>query len=595
MALRFVTSLFRSFLLWRLKKVDQKRFVLFLAVLVGFASGLAAVVIKNSVHFIQSSVDKLIFPDYHNYLYFAFPLLGLLLTVFVVRVFIKEPIGHGIPNTLYAIARKKSIIKRGRMFYSIITSALTVGFGGSTGLEGPTVATGAAVGSNIGQWFRMNYKVKTLLIGCAAASSMAAIFQAPVAAIIFVLEVFMFDLTMYSLIPLLLSSVSAVITARYFIGEQILFPVDLTNTFELSQLPYFIVFGALTGLFSLYFNNVYFGVNNFIRRFKTPYSKALMGGLSLGIIIFLLPPLYGEGYETINALISDQTQGLLDGSLFYAFRENIYVVILFVIAIGFLKVFATSFTFAGGGIGGVFAPSLFIGSAIGFSFAKIVSVSGLETLPVANFTLVGMAGLIAGVLHSPLMAMFLIAEITGGYELFVPLMITVAISYTTSRIYSKYTVYTKKLAEEGDLLSRHKDKNVLRRMSAAHYLETNFQQLLPGWTFGKLVKEIVTRSKRNIFPVVDEHGKFLGIVLLDDIREILFDEHKHDNTKIYDVMTSPPTMIQADDNMETVMEKFDKTGAWILPVVKGNVFQGFISKNKLFSAYRKILVSISEE
>ncbi|MGB0165449.1 MAG: chloride channel protein, partial [Luteibaculum sp.] len=537
-------------MLWRLKKVDQKRFVLFLAVLVGVASGVAAVVIKNSVHFIQSSVDRFIFPDYHNYLYFAFPLLGLLLTVAIVHHFIKEPIGHGIPNTLYAIARKKSIIKRGRMFYSIITSAITVGFGGSTGLEGPTVATGAAVGSNIGQAFRMNYKVKTLLIGCAAASSMAAIFQAPVAAIIFVLEVFMFDLTMYSLIPLLLSSVSAVITARYFIGEQILFPVDLTYNFEFIQLPYFIAFGVITGLFSLYFKNVYFGVSKLVNKFQNRYSKAVVGGLSLGVMIFLLPPLYGEGYETINALISDHTADLLNGSLFYAFRENIYVVILFVVALGFLKVFATSFTFEGGGIGGIFAPSLFIGAAIGFSFAKIMSITGIQDLPIANFTLVGMAGLIAGVLHSPLMAMFLIAEITGGYELFVPLMITVAISYTTSRVYKRYTVYTEELAKRGDLLTRHKDKNVLRRMAVGNYLETNFQELLPDWTFGKLVKEIVTRSKRNIFPVVDEHGKFLGIVLLDDIREILFDEEKHDNTKVYDVMTSPPTMIKASDNME---------------------------------------------
>lgn len=405
----------------------------------------------------------------------------------------------------------------------------------------------------------------------------------------------MFDLTMYSLIPLLLSSVSAVLTARYFIGEQILFPVDLTSNFELGQIPYFIGLGVLTGLFSLYFNNVYFGVNDFIKKFKSPYSKSVIGGLSLGILIFLLPPLYGEGYETINALISDHTVDLFNGSLFYDFRNNIYIVIIFVVAMGFLKVFATAFTFAGGGIGGVFAPSLFIGAAIGFGFAKLMSVMGIQDLPIANFTLVGMAGLIAGVLHSPLMALFLIAEITGGYELFVPLMITVAISYTTSRVYQRYTIYTKELAEKGDLLTRHKDKNVLRRMSVGNYLETNFQELLPEWTFGKLVKEIVTRSKRNIFPVVDEHGKFLGVVLLDDIREVLFDEEKHANTRVYDVMTAPPTIIKATDNMEEVMEKFDKTSAWILPVVKGSAFQGFVSKGKLFSAYRKILVSISEE
>ena len=588
-------SLFRSFLLWRLRNVEQRRFVLVLSVLVGLSTGIAAVIIKNSAHYIQSLVDRFLFADYHNYLYFGFPLAGLLLTVFIITYFIKKDIGHGIPHTLYSIARKKSIVERGRMYWSIITSAITVGFGGSTGLEGPTVATGAAVGSNIGQAFRMNYKVKTLLIGCAATGAMAAIFQAPVAAIIFVLEVFMFDLTMYSLIPLLLAAISAVITSRYFVGEMILFPVDLTDKFETSHIIYYSALGILTGLFSLYFNKVYFGIGDLFKRVKNPFKRAGWGGLGLGVLIFVLPPLYGEGYETINALISNDTGDLLNRSLFVNFQDNFLVVTAFVVALAFMKIFATSLTFNGGGIGGIFAPSLFMGSALGFAFASLINYTHIESLPISHFALVGMAGLIAGVLHSPLMAMFLIAEITGGYELFIPLMLTVALSYTTSRIYTPHTIYTRRLAEQGDLLTRHKDRNVLLRMRVGNYLETNFTELEPEWTFGKLVKEIVTRSKRNIFPVVDTNNELLGIVLLDDIREILFDEEKHASTKVYDVMTSPPAVISVGDNMERVMDKFESTGAWMLPVVQNNRFQGFISKSKLFSEYRKILLDFTEE
>lgn len=594
--MRPIRTLFRSILLWRLRNVDQRRFVLVLSVLVGISVGLAAVVIKNAVHLIESLVEQSLFSDYHNIVYFAFPLGGLVLTVLIVKVFIKRDLGHGIPHTMHAISRKKSIIERGRMYWSIITSAITVGFGGSTGLEGPTVATGAALGSNIGQVFRMDYKVKTLLIGCSAAGAMAAIFQAPIAAIVFVLEVFMFDLTMYSLIPLLLAAISAVMTSRYFVGELVLFPVDLAEKFQTSHIAYYFLLGIITGLFSLYFNKVYFGIGDLFQKLKNPYSKAIWGGVALGVLIFILPPLYGEGYSTINSLISDQTSNILDKSLFYAFKDNIWIVILFITACGFLKIFATSITFSGGGIGGVFAPSLFMGSAIGFVFAKIMGLAQIQDLPISHFTLVGMAGLIAGVLHSPLMAMFLIAEITGGYELFIPLMLTVAISYTTSRIYTPHTIYTKKLAMRGDLLTRHKDRNVLLRMKkVGNYLETNFQELDQDWTFGKLVKEIVTGSKRNIFPVTNQHGDLTGIVILDDIREMLFDEEKHENTKVYDVMITPPAVINIGDNMEQVMEKFEESEAWMLPVIHDEKYQGFISKSKLYSEYRKILVKFTEE
>lgn len=578
-----------------MRTIDQRRFVLFLSVLVGLAAGIGAVIIKNSAHTIENWVEDRLFHEYYNVLYFLFPFLGLLLTVLIIKYVIKKDIGHGIPNALYAISRKKSVLKAGQMWYSVITSAITVGFGGSTGLEGPTVATGAAVGSNIGKVFRMNYKVRTLLIGCAAASSMAAIFQAPVAAIVFVLEVFMFDLTMYSIIPLLISSITAVITSRYFLGEIILFPTKITDALNPSHIIFYVLLGVLTGLFSLYFNKVYFGVKKLFSEIKNPFHKAIYGGIGLGLLIFILPPLYGEGYETINQLINDNTSTLLNRSMFFGFGDNFYVLILFVLAFAFFKILATAFTFSGGGIGGVFAPSLFMGAAIGFVMAKVIVHFGIADLPVTHFALVGMAGLIAGVLHAPLMAMFLIAEITGGYELFVPLMLTVAVSYSTSRLFNQHTIYTKNLAEKGDLLTRHKDRNILLRMNVSNFLETNFEELSPDWTFGTLVKDIVTNSKRNIFPVTNEQHELVGIVLLDDIRDQLFNEEKHVAERVYDFMTVPIATIEAGENMENVMDKFERTNSWVLPVVKNGVYQGFVSKTKLFTAYRKILLEITEE
>jgi CIC family chloride channel protein len=578
-----------------MKTIDQRRFVLFLSVLVGLSAGIGAVIIKNSAHTIENWVEDRLFHEYYNVLYFLFPFLGLLLTVLIIKYVIKKDIGHGIPNALYAISRKKSVLKAGQMWYSVITSAITVGFGGSTGLEGPTVATGAAVGSNIGKVFRMNYKVRTLLIGCAAASSMAAIFQAPVAAIVFVLEVFMFDLTMYSIIPLLISSITAVITSRYFLGEIILFPTKITDALNPSHIIFYVLLGVLTGLFSLYFNKVYFGVKKLFSEIKNPFHKAIYGGIGLGLLIFILPPLYGEGYETINQLINDNTSTLLNRSMFFGFGDNFYVLILFVLAFAFFKILATAFTFSGGGIGGVFAPSLFMGAAIGFVMAKVIVHFGIADLPVTHFALVGMAGLIAGVLHAPLMAMFLIAEITGGYELFVPLMLTVAVSYSTSKIFNQHTIYTKNLAEKGDLLTRHKDRNILLRMNVSNFLETNFEELSPDWTFGTLVKDIVTNSKRNIFPVTNEQHELVGIVLLDDIRDQLFNVEKHEAERVYDFMTVPIDTIEAGENMEKVMDKFERTNSWVLPVVKNGVYQGFVSKTKLFTAYRKILLEITEE
>jgi len=585
---------YKSFLVWRNENLDQRKYVLLLSVLVGFGSGLSAVVIKNAVHSIESLVELSLFRDYHNFLYFLLPLIGIVITVLIIRYVIKEPIGHGIPSTLFAISKKKARIPAKRIWTSIVTSAFTVGFGGSTGLEGPTVATSAALGSNLGRIGRVNFRVRALLIGCAATGAMASIFQAPVASIVFALEVFMLDLTMWSLIPLFMAAISAVLTSKFFMGDLILFPVDITESFSLVQFPFFIVLGICTGLVSLYFSNTYFGLSKRFGRIKKPMHKALVGGTALGILIFFLPPLYGEGYDTINALINDRPSGILDRSPFVGYSDQILVVLAFIVALVFLKIVATTITFSSGGVGGIFAPTLFMGSAVGFVFAKGINLMGFVDLPVSNFSLVAMAGLMAGVLHAPLMAMFLIAEITGGYELFIPLMITVAISYTTSKVFLSHTIYTQALARKGALLTHHADKNVLSLLRVSDLTERHFIELNPDWKLGKLV-ELISKSKRNIFPVVDEEEKLLGIVFLDEIRDILFEQEKYDKIKVLDIMTSPPAVIQYGEPVGDVVDKFEKTNAWLLPVIKEHRFFGFVSKSRLFSAYRKMLVEFSED
>lgn len=575
-------------------KINQKQLVLILSLLVGMGSGLAAVLLKNSVHAIQSLLHIKWIENYYTLWYFAFPLIGLLLTVTIIRYFIKRPIGHGIPSTLYAISKLRAIIPKGKMFHSVITSAITVGFGGSTGLEGPTVATGAAIGSNMGQLFRLSFKTKALLVGCAAAASMAAIFQAPVAAIVFAVEVIMLDLTMGSLIPLLLASIAAVITSKLFLGEEVLFRFDLTDKFTLTDVPFYVVLGIATGMLSIYFSKAYFFVVRLINLVKGTYNKAWIGGIALGALIFILPPLYGEGYETINALISDDPSGVLHKSLFMPYGNNEWLLIAFVLGLSLFKVIATTITFESGGVGGVFAPSLFMGSTFGFVFARVGNLLGFGNLSVSNFTLVSMAGLMAGVLHAPLTAMFLIAEITGGYELFIPLMITVAISYTTNKWMLPHTIYTKHLAQRGELLTHHADKNVLTLMSLADEVENDFSVVGEHETLRGLVN-IVAKSKRNLFPVLNDKQALVGIVLLDDIREIMFDQSTYDTVRVSDIMTQPPCIIELQTNMEQVMRHFEACGAWNLPVVEKGKYQGFVSKSKLFSAYREWLVQFSED
>ncbi len=586
-------NLLRRFLYWRYRHLSDRQFMGILAVIVGLASGFAAVIIKNAVHFIQELLNYSIIDNYRGYMNLVLPIIGIALTVFFIRFILRRRIGHGIPGVLYAISQDKGKIHKHNMFSSIISSALTVGFGGSVGLEGPTVATGAAMGSNIGQLFNLNYKQITLLLGCACAGAMAAIFKAPIAAIVFALEVIMLDLTMASLIPLLIASVTAALTSYFFLGIDYIYHFKLTETFSLPDLPFYILMGIVAGLVSTHFTRAYMAIGRIFEKIKKQYFRLLAGGIILGMLVFFFPSLFGEGYEVINACLSGDYSYVFEGSVFYMYSNSLIAVIVLLTLIVLLKVVATSVTFGSGGIGGIFAPTLFMGANTGLLFAKTSELFGVN-LNTSNFALVGMAGAIAGVLHAPLTAIFLIAELTGGYGLFMPLMIVATISYVTMRLFETNSVYTIQLAKKGQLMTHDKDKNVLKLLQVIDLIETNFSKLKPDQTLGEFVK-IIAKSERNVFPVVDNDDTFLGIVFINDVREIIFQPEKYDTVKVNDLMFKPKEYVTPEDSMESVAKLFQSTGNYNLPVVKDNKYLGFVSRANVFSAYRKLLKDFSED
>lgn len=589
-------SLLQKFLLWKTKHLSEQQFTLLLSAIIGFTAGLGAVAIKNLTHFMQKLLEGEFIVNYHHAFYFIFPVIGLAIVYFIIKYLIRKPLGHGIPSTLYAISKKKGIMGRFQMYASLIAAPITVGFGGSVGLEGPTVATGASLGSNISRMFRMNQSMRTLLIGCAAAGAMSSIFKAPIAAIIFAIEVFSLDLTLVSMLPLLTASVSAILTSYFFFGSDTIIPFVLKDDFTISQVPFYIILGCISALGSIYFTSVYFKIQKLFLSIKNSFLRLILAGLGLGIILYFIPPLYGEGYGVINNLLAENYQEALQTNFFNAFLDNIWVVITLLAGLVIFKIFATSLTFVAGGVGGIFAPVLFMGSALGHCFALLVNHLGFLNKPISvgSFTMVGMAGLMAGVLHAPLTAIFLIAELTGGYELFVPLMITALISYLITQAFQPHSVYTLELAQRGELLTHNKDKTILTLLEIKKVIEKNFQVLTENMTLGDVVKEGVVKSSRNIFPVVDEGHNFKGIILLDNIRTIMFDQKMYEKVKVYDLMQNAPDVIDLKDSrMQTIMNKFQKTDAWNLPVVKDGKYVGFISKSKLLTAYRQKLIEVT--
>jgi CIC family chloride channel protein len=480
------------------------------------------------------------------------------------------------------------------MYSSIITSAITVGFGGSVGLEGPTVSTGSAIGSNLSRLFRLNYKNTILFIGCATSGAMAAIFNAPIAAMIFSLEVLMLDLTLSSLIPLLVASISASLTSYFFMGKDVLFHFNLQESFVLKDIPYFILIGILCGLISLYFTKLHTFTLGLFKKMSNIWLRAVIGGSLLGLLIYLLPPLYGEGYVTVNTLLSGNYVDVIKNSFLEPFAQNPFIIILFFGILTLVKVFATSFTLGAKGVGGIFAPSLFLGSILGFFFAFTLNSFGFDKLSLINFTLVGMAGTLAGILHAPLTAIFLIAELTNGYELILPLMITSALSYITIKTFEPHSLYTSQLAHRGELITHHKDKAVLTLLKLEKVIEKNFVPVSPDDSLRELVKAI-KNSSRNIFPVIDKEKNFLGLVPLDNIRNIMFEHELYDTVLVSELMIDPPLVISLEDSMEDVMNKLKDTGLWNLPVVSHGKYLGFVSRANIFNAYRKLLIEFSED
>ena len=548
----------QRFIIWREKNVKEKRFILVLSFLVGIFTAFAALILKMLIHWIQNFLTENFDTTEANYQYLIYPVVGIFLAGLFVRYVVKDDISHGVTKILYAISRRQGRIKRHNTWSSIIASSITIGFGGSVGAEAPIVLTGSAIGSNLGSLFKMEHRTLMLLVGCGAAGAVAGIFKAPIAGLVFTLEVLMIDLTMSSLLPLL---------------------------------------GIFCGLVSLYFTRAMNSVEGMFGKLKVPYKKLLVGGSMLSILIFLFPPLYGEGYDTIELLLNGTSKiewdTVMNNSFFYGHSQ---LLLLYLMLIILFKVFASSATNGGGGCGGIFAPSLYLGCIAGFVFSHFSNE--FETtafLPEKNFALMGMAGVMSGVMHAPLTGVFLIAELTGGYDLFLPLMIVSVSSYLTIIVFEPHSIYSMRLAKKGELLTHHKDKAVLTLMKVENVVEKDFIAVHPEMELAELVKAI-SASHRNIFPVTDNEGKLIGIVLLDDIRNIMFRQELYHRFTVGKLMTSAPARLYNTDSMEQVMRTFDDTKAWNLPVVdEEGKYLGFVSKSKIFNSYRQVLVHFSED
>ncbi|CAD5270513.1 MULTISPECIES: chloride channel protein [unclassified Imperialibacter] len=584
-----------KFLIWRLRNISDKNFILILAGIVGAIAGIAAVVLKSSVHFIQRLLERNFYLYDINFSYLVYPLIGIVITLVISKYVLKEKLGHGITHVLYSISKNSSIIKRSKMYSRMITSAITVGFGGSVGLEAPIVVTGSAIGSNIAQLVHLNYKKRTLLIGCGTAGAISAIFNSPVAGVIFAIEVILADVTISLFIPILIASVTGSLVSKTLLGNDILFSFQLKDSFTAADTPYYILLGVACGLVSLYFTRLTYFVEGKLSGINNDFNRALMGGAALALIILILPPIYGEGYETIKSLLNGNEDEVLQRSLFYGLRENGLIIIFFLFAVMLLKPIASATTIGAGGSGGIFAPSLFLGGVTGYFYARtITQVFPFTNLSLSNFTLVGMCGVMSGVLHAPLTAIFLIAEITSGYTLFVPLMLVSAISYSTISYFEKYSIYTKHLVEKGDLIPNDKDRLVLSQILLEKIVETDLLTIHPNATLDDLVK-LVRKSRRNIFPVVNDLGELEGIITLDDVREIMFNEEARKSIIVRTWMTAPPAFVSSNEKMQSVMNKFEISQAWNLPVIDNGKYIGFVSKSSIFSAYRSKLIRQNQE
>lgn len=580
---------------WRERHINEKQLVLILSFFVGVLSALAAALLKQLIHLIRYFVEHVLVTGENTIWYFICPMIGIALAAMFVRFVVKDDISHGITKILYAIAQRKSIIKLHNTWSSIVGSAITIGFGGSVGAEAPIVLTGAAIGSNLAKLFRLDQKTMMLMIGCGAAGAIGGIFEAPIAGLVFTLEVLMMDLTMTSVAPLLISSVTATVISYVFNGTEPMFALQTVEPFAIERIPWYILLGIVCGFISLYFIRSMNSLEQWFKRtVQIWWIKVILGGITLGLLIYLFPPLYGEGYDVIIQLINGDSSSAFAMSPIAQWGTGMWIIVAYFIGIVLLKIVASVATNGGGGVGGIFAPSLFMGALVGFITARILNILGI-TVPETNFALVGMSGLMSGVMHAPLTGIFLIAELTGGYHLFLPLMIVSISSFLVIKLFEQHSLYAMRLAQKGELITHNKDRSVLTLLKMDNVLETDLITVTPEMTLGELIK-VISSSKRNIFPVVDKSGKFKGVLLLDEIRNIMFQPRLYERFMVRDLMNSPQALLTHDMTMDKVMEIFEDTGAWNLPVVDNHKkYIGFVSKSKIFESYRHVLVHFSEE
>ena len=578
-------------------KLPEKNVLMILSLVVGISCGLAAVLLKLSIEFIHHHLISLSDKGSYNLLNLIYPGIGMLLSLLFVKYVVKDNIGHGVTKVLQAVSKNESKIKSHNMWTSMLASSVTIGFGGSVGAEAPIVYTGAAIGSNVARYMGLSYKNMTILLGCGASGAVAGIFNAPLAGVLFTLEILLFNISMTSILPLLLSTISATVVSYVCLGMTPPFECTLTP-FSMGNIPFYVLLGLFAALFSVYFTRMTLWLEDKIKTINNVYARWAMSATCLGLLIFLLPPLFGEGYSDVRGLLNGGMPNLEGQTVLAFFMHSAWSVPVFFLLILLLKVFSMSLTNAGGGVGGTFGPTLFIGAIAGFVVSRTINlIAGgpIPLVPENNFVLVGMAGLMAGVMQAPLTAIFLIADMTGGYELLIPLIITSTISYAATRAVEPYSIYTKRIAKKGELLTHDSDQAVLTLLKTNELIETDFAPIRIDASMRELV-EVVSQSKRNIFPVVDSKNHFQGYVSLEDIRPVMFDYENYDTLHAYNFMKSAPAYVYVNEKMDRVMSKFEQTDAWNLPVVtEDRTYVGFISKSKIFSSYREQLKQVSHD
>lgn len=577
---------------WVQHRLSERQFFILSSILVGLTAGLAAVILKSLVHFIYKSVTQDFSLPFQISIYLALPFIGLLLSVLYVQRFHKETFEKGTAFVLYSITRRSSLMAPFHMIAHVITSAITIGFGGSSGLEAPIATTGSAIGSNYARTYRLNYRQRTLLLSCGASAGIAAAFNAPIAGVLFAIEVLLLDISATAFIPLIISAATGALCSNIILKDGILLSFKTQVPFDFHNVPYYIALAVFAGLISIYHSRTFLKMDAWFGKKKNPYTKVLLGGSILAILILLFPPLFGEGYSSVIALSEQNTQVLFSTSILKEFVTNEWLVLVFIGFIMLAKVFAVGATISSGGNGGNFAPSLMTGAFLGFFFSRLVNLTETGKIPESNFTLVAMAGVMSGVLHAPLTAIFLIAEITGGYGLMIPLMLVASISYTVAKYLEPESIESRKLAEKGASLIHDRDKKILSDLSLSNLIETNFQPVNNTDKLRHLIA-VIEKTTRNIFPVLTADGKLAGVIELNNIRDIMFNTELYDKIGVTELMGKPPAVIEVDESMDEVMKKFDKTGSWNLPVIKQGKYQGFISKSNIFNKYRSELIEKS--